>query len=125
MLFAAAAAHSASAKGAADFRFEVRADTCQGVCAGGAVMRRALGAAEAGRTDPDPHRAPSLDRSPAAAAARRIEASSRGLGHAVVVCAACPEQRALPNPFERNRVQAAGEHTWRPPIVIPAWAGIQ
>src|SRR5688500_3458428 len=89
MLFAAAAAYSAAAKGAADLRFEVRSDPRQGVCAGGTVARRALGAAEARRTDPDTHRAPRLHRAPAAAAAQGGQAAPRGLRYRVVGRAAC------------------------------------
>src|SRR3712207_4484671 len=97
MLSAAAAACNATAKGAADLRFEVRADPCQGVCVGGAVARRALGAAEAGRTDPDPHRAPRLHRTPAAAAAHGGQGPPRGLGHALAGRAACPGRRVAVN----------------------------
>ena len=82
-------AHNAPAKGAADLRFEVRPDPRQSVRAGGAVARRALGAAEAGRTDPDPYRAPRFDRAPAAAAAQRGQASPRGFRHLVAGRAAC------------------------------------
>src|SRR5688500_6541357 len=89
MLFAAAAAHYSSARGAAHLHFEVRSDPRQGVRARGAVARRALGAAEAGRTDPDTHRAPRLDRAPTAAAAQRGQASPRGFRHLVVGRAAC------------------------------------
>src|SRR5688500_1737550 len=89
MLLAAVAAHNAPAKGAAHLRFEVRPDPRAGVRAGGAVVRRALGAAEAGRTDPDTHRAPRFARPPAAAAAQGGQASPRGFRYLVVGRAAC------------------------------------
>src|SRR3712207_2172199 len=89
MLFAAAAAHNAPAKGTAHLRLEVRADPCAGVCKGREVACRALGAAEAGTTDPDPYRAPRFYRASAATAAQGGKASPRGLGYLVVGRVAC------------------------------------
>src|ERR687898_2674809 len=89
MLFAPAAAHNAPAKGTAHLRLEVRADPCAGVCAGGTVARRALGATEAGTTDPDPYRAPRLHRAAAAAAAQGRQALPHSFRYLVVGRAAC------------------------------------